>query len=221
MFIGHYSAAFVAAAHPKVPNLGTLFVGAQLVDFGFFGLALAGVEKMRIVPGFTVMNPMALYSMPYTHSLLGALIWAAGFALIIGLLTKNKFGALIGGLVVLSHWVLDLLVHSKDLTIAGSPPKLGFGLWNYPAIEMPLEIGLTFGALYWYIKATKPRAKSRALLVMIAVLLALQAFNWFSLPPQSYEASMPISALIAFVVAALIAYWLGQGRTHRSTGETS
>lgn len=221
MFIGHYSAAFVAAAHPKAPNLGTLFVGAQLVDFGFFGLALAGVEKMRIVPGFTVMNPMDLYSMPYTHSLVGALIWAVGFALIIGLLTKNKLGALIGGLVVLSHWVLDLLVHSKDLTIAGSPPKLGFGLWNYPAIEMPLEIGLTFGALYWYIRATKPRAKSWALMVMIAVLLALQAFNWFSPPPQAYEASMPISALIAFVVAALIAYWLGQGRTHRSTGETS
>mgnify|MGYP003863924819 CR=1 FL=1 len=30
-----------------------------------------------------------------------------------------------------------------DLTIAGSPPKLGLGLWNHPAIEMPLEIGIT------------------------------------------------------------------------------
>lgn len=219
MFIGHYSAAFIAAAHPKAPNLASLFVGAQLVDFGFFGLALAGVEAMRITPGYTVMNPMDLHSMPYTHSLVGSMVWAAGFALIIGLATKNRTGALIGGLVVLSHWFLDLLVHSKDLTIAGSPPKLGFGLWNYPAIEMPLEIALTFGALWWFIRSTKASANSSALVVMIAVLLTLQAFNWFGPPPQSYNASMPISALIAFVVMSGIAYWLARGRRHHLMGE--
>lgn len=220
MFIGHYSAAFVAAAHPKAPRLGTLFIGAQLVDFGFFGLALMGVEAMRITPGYTVMNPMDLYSMPYTHSLVGSAMWAVGFALIIAVLTKNRVGAVIAGAVVMSHWLLDLLVHSKDLTIAGSPPKLGFGLWNYPAIEMPLELALTFGALWWFVRSTKASAKSWALIVMIVVLLALQAFNWFAPPPQSYDASMPISALIAFVVFTGIAYWLARGRSHHLRGET-
>lgn len=219
MFIGHYSAAFIAAAHPKAPRLGTLFIGAQLVDFGFFGLALLGVEAMRITPGYTVMNPMDLHSMPYTHSLIGSAAWAAGFALIIGLLTKNRVGALIGGLVVMSHWLLDLLVHSKDLTIAGSPPKLGFGLWNYPAIEMPLELALTFGALWWFVRATKAKQKSRAMGVLIAALLAMQAFNWFAPPPQSYDATMPISGLIAFIIAAAIAYWVARGRRHRLMGD--
>jgi hypothetical protein len=219
MFIGHYSAAFIAAAHPKAPSLGTLFIGAQLVDFGFFSFALAGIEAMRITPGYTVMNPMDLYSMPYTHSLIGSMVWAAGFALIIGLVTKSRVGALLAGAVVMSHWVLDLLVHSKDLTIAGNPPKLGFGLWNYPAIEMPLEIAITFGALWLFARATKANVKSWALVVMIAVLLALQAFNWFSPPPEAYDASMPVSALIAFIVTTLIAYWLARGRSHRSTGD--
>ncbi len=219
MFIGHYSAAFVAATHPKAPNLPALFIGAQLVDFGFFGLALAGVEAMRITPSYTVMNPMDLYSMPYTHSLMGSVMWAAGFALIIGLVTKNRIGALIGGLVVLSHWFLDLLVHYQDLTIAGSPPKLGFGLWNYPAIEMPLELALTFSALWWFVRATKASAKSWALAVMIVLLLALQAFNWFAPPPKAYDASMPISALIAFVIATGVAYWLAMGRRHNLKGE--
>ncbi len=64
MFIGHWAPAFIAAAHPKAPRLGTLFVAGQLVDFGFFGLMLLGVEKMRLDPGISVMNPMDLYHMP-------------------------------------------------------------------------------------------------------------------------------------------------------------
>ncbi len=219
MFIGHYSAAFIAAAHPQAPNLGTLFIGAQLVDFGFFSLALFGVENMRITLGITVMNPMDLYDMPYTHSLIGSFVWAIGFAAVIWILTKNRAGAVIAGAVVMSHWLLDLLVHTKDMTITGSPPKLGFGLWNYPAIEMPLEIILTFGALWWFVRATKAGAKSWALPVMIAFLIAVQAFNWFSPPPPAYDAAIPVSGLVAFTVAALIAYWLGKSRT-QDQGDT-
>jgi hypothetical protein len=219
MFIGHYSAAFIAAAHPKAPGLGTLFIGAQLVDFGFFGLTLAGIEHMRITPGMTAMNPMDLYHMPFTHSLIGSAAWAAGFALLIFALSRNGIGALIGAAVVMSHWVLDLLVHSQDLTIAGSPPKLGFGLWNYPAIEMPLEIAITFGALWWYLRATRPNGAPWAAGVMAIVLIALQAFNWFSPPPVAYDASMPISALIAFTVLSGVAYWLAQSHTAPSAGE--
>lgn len=71
MFIGHFSAAFVAAAASRrAPSLTALFVGAQLVDWGFFTFSLIGLEKMRIVPGITAMNPLDLYFMPYTHSLL-------------------------------------------------------------------------------------------------------------------------------------------------------
>ena len=90
MFIGHFAPAMVAATHPKAPGLGTLFVAGQLLDFGFFGLALAGIEKFRITPGITEMVPLDLYDMPYTHSLLGSAIWAAAFALLIWLFTRNR-----------------------------------------------------------------------------------------------------------------------------------
>lgn len=102
------------------------------------------------------MNPMDLYHMPITHSLLGSAGFAAAFAGLIWLVSKDRTAALIGGAVVLSHWFLDLLVHVPDLTLAGSPPKLGFGLWNHPMIEMPLELGITLGALWWYAKVHQP-----------------------------------------------------------------
>ncbi|MGB7374735.1 hypothetical protein [Pontixanthobacter sp.] len=72
MFIGHWAPAFIAAAASKrSPKLGTLFIAAQLVDWGFFLFATVGLERMRIEPGITAMNPLDLYHMPYTHSLLG------------------------------------------------------------------------------------------------------------------------------------------------------
>lgn len=67
MFSGHFAPALVVAAHPKAPNLGVLFVGAQLVDFGFFAFVPTGIEHMRIVPGITAMNALDLYHMPYTQ----------------------------------------------------------------------------------------------------------------------------------------------------------
>lgn len=218
MFIGHWAPALIAAAHPKAPKLGTLFVAGQLVDFGFFGLMLLGVEKMRVVPGISAMNPMDLYHMPWTHSLLGSAVWAAGFAAIIYALTRNRTGALIGAAVVLSHWLLDWLVHVPDLTLWGSPPKLGLGLWNYPAIEMPLELGLTFGALLFYLARTRASKGSARLAVglLAALLMVVQAVNWFGPVPAAVTAEIPVTALLAYSVIALVAAWVGSTRVHRA-----
>jgi hypothetical protein len=213
MFIGHYCTALVAAAHPKAPGLGSLFVAAQLVDIGFFTLVLADVEHMRITPGMTAMNPFDLYHMPITHSLLGSLAWAAGFAVILRLWLGNWMAGLIGGAVVLSHWFIDLIVHIPDLTLAGGDNKLGFGLWNWPALARPLEIGLTFGAFWLYVAQTRATRVSAAMPVLILFLFAVQIFNWFGPQPTMLEPSLPISGLAAFGVAAALAAWLGRSRT--------
>lgn len=214
MFIGHYSAAMIAAASRDAPKLGTLFFAAQIVDIGFFGFVLSGIESMRITPGTTVMNPMDLYHMPYTHSLVGTFVWATAFMLLLKLFGASWRAGLIGGLVVVSHWFLDLIVHAPDLTLAGTPPKLGVGLWNYPMVEMPLEIGLTAGALWLYLRSTQPIGKSFAVPALILYLGAVQAFNWFAPPPTSLDPSVPISALVAYGLAIMLAAWVARGRSY-------
>lgn len=216
MFIGHWAPALVAATHPKAPKLGTLFLAGQLVDWAFFAFVLTGAEHMRISPGNSVMNPMDLYHMPYTHSLLGSGVWAAGFAALIWLITKNRTGAVIGGAVVLSHWFLDLLVHIPDLTLWGSPPKLGFGLWNHPAIEMPLELGLTFGALFWFIMKTRAAGSvgRMAPAVLALLLLTIQIINWFGPPPEQPNASAAMVVFGTYGLMTLAAWWVGRHRVH-------
>ncbi len=208
MFIGHWAPALVIAARPKAPALGLLFIAAQLVDWAFFGLLIAGVEHMRVTPGISVMNPMDLYHMPYTHSLLGSLLFGGGTTVIIWAVTKDKSAALLTGAVVLSHWFLDLLVHVPDLTLAGSPPKLGFGLWNYPMLEIPLELAITFGALWLYVRAKRPAPLRVA--VLAGVLLLLQAVNWFGPVEPEVTTGTSLLAFFAYGLATLAAWWMGK-----------
>lgn len=208
MFIGHWAPALVAGSVRGKPGLGTLFVAGQLVDWLFFGFVALGWEHMRFTPGITRMNPMDLYDMPASHSLLGTLGFAMVFYGLVWLLTRDRGAGLFAAAVVMSHWLLDLLVHRPDLTLAGTPPKLGLGLWNYPWIEMPLELGLTFGALWLYTKKRRP-AEGRVY-VLAALLLLLQAVNWFG--PVDSAVTLGTSALawFAFGSAALVARWVGK-----------
>lgn len=214
MFIGHWSAAFIAgAASRRAPKLGTLFVAAQLVDWAFFAFAIVGIEKLRIVPGATAMNPLDLYHMPYTHSLAGNALWALAFALALFVWRRDAATALIGGAVVLSHWLLDLLVHRPDLTLAGGERKLGFGLWDHPQIAIPLELVLTVGAFAIYLRRT--RGPAGPPIVLLALLLAMQAANWFGPQPQSAGAGFHLLALVAFGAATWAAWWVGETRWHK------
>ncbi len=218
MFIGHYGAAFVAAKHPKAPRLGALFVAAQFVDFGFFTLLLADAEHMRLTPGITAMNPMDLYDMPWTHSLIGAVAWGLAFGLVVGLFARSWATAVIGGAVVVSHWLIDLIVHRPDLTLAGSPPKLGLGLWNYPLIEMPLELLFAYGGLALYALFTKGRnrAGSAALALLATAMAALQAFDWYGPKPTAVTSTISYMGIASYTILALIAWWAAANRERKA-----
>jgi hypothetical protein len=215
VFIGHFAPAFIAAAiTPRSPGLGTVFVAAQLVDWAFFTLALAGVEAMRIDPQASVMVPFDLYHMPFTHSLAGTVVFAAVFAGIVTVWQRNPLGGVLAGLVVVSHWLLDFVVHVPDLTLAGDPPKYGLGLWNYPWIAIPLELALLGGAFAFYLRRTRGPIGPPA--VLLAVLLLFQAVNWFAPHPAEAGAFLYLQALIAFAALTGLAVWVSTNRERKT-----
>lgn len=221
MFIGHYVPALIAAAYPRTQRLGALFVAAQLVDIAFFGFVLLGIEHLRAVPGRTAMNAMDLYDMPFTHSLLGSVAFAAVWAIVVRALRGGWMAAAVGGAVVLSHWLLDLLVHAPDLTLAGGGNRYGLGLWNYPMVEMPLEIALTAGAFALYLRRSDARSLAGRIapVVLALALAAVQAVNWLEPQPAAIvdpvPAAQPLTALAAYGVLALLATWVGRTRILR------
>src|SRR5579864_6206218 len=108
MFIGHYGPSFaIKATRPAIP-LGLLFIAVQLVDVAWAALVLLGIEKVRIVPGITASNPLDLYYMPYTHSLVAAAAWSLAAIVLCRLFPglRNWSIAAWVGAAVFSHWIL-------------------------------------------------------------------------------------------------------------------
>lgn len=142
MFVGHYAAALAAKAiAPRAP-LWTYVGACQVIDIGWSGLVMAGVEKMSFDPALPG-SPLVLEHMPWTHSLPGTLAWALGAALLCRWLLKLPWGAAaMVALVVLSHWGLDFLVHRPDLEIWPGGTKVGLAWWNWPVPEKMLEMVL-------------------------------------------------------------------------------
>jgi membrane-bound metal-dependent hydrolase YbcI (DUF457 family) len=223
MFIGHFAPAIALAARKDAPGMAMLCVAAQLTDIGFMLFVIFGVEHLRIVPGITKMVPFDLYHMPYTHSLLGTAVFAAAFAVLVACLApkhlKRAMGA-IAAFVVLSHWFLDVLVHRPDMTFLGRDAPvgfgpIGFGLWNYPAIEMTLEVGMVLVAVWLYNRATVPiNARGKfTLWLFLGFLLESQAINWFGPPPET-AIMVPLMALPAYVLTAVAAFYVQRSRRH-------
>jgi hypothetical protein len=221
MFVGHYGPSFaIRAVRPEVP-LWVLFVAAQLVDVVWGLLVLAGIEKVRIVPGITAASPLDLYYMPYTHSLVAALLWSFAAALVCRRVFRwpGWSVALWVGATVLSHWILDLLVHRPDLPLYDNTAKVGFGLWNYVGVSLTLEALVLAGGLWLYLKKTIGLTPVGRLgpIVFVVLMLAMQVGMLFApLPPSS--AAVATSALVAYVAFAAVAAWIDGQRRSRSSG---
>jgi hypothetical protein len=211
MFVGHYGVSFPAKkVEPSIP-LWVLFLAVQFLDVLWAPFVLLGIEKVRIVPGFTASNPLDLYYMPYTHSLVAALLWSCAGGVVYQLVARpsRRQASFVVGLAVFSHWVLDFIVHRPDLPLYGNSAKVGLGLWNAPALAFGLEAALLFGGMWVYLRGRL--ARSVGTVVFGVLMLGIQAYIFFGPPPTSDHAAAA-TALIAYAVFAVVIWWLQDRR---------
>jgi membrane-bound metal-dependent hydrolase YbcI (DUF457 family) len=162
------------------------------LDIVFVPLFVMGIETLKPVAGLPGGYGQNLIYADYTHSLVGALALSALF----GLLFSWRWGARCAsvlGFVSFSHWLLDLLVHRSDMPILpdnyGNLPRLGFGLWQFKAASVVVELLLVMLGAWCYWRAARATAQdanrghSRAMITAILILLggvavlALDAFQ--------------------------------------------
>jgi membrane-bound metal-dependent hydrolase YbcI (DUF457 family) len=215
MFVGHYGVGFAAKkGAPSVP-LWVLFIAVQLLDVAWAPFVLLGIEKVRIVPGITATNPLDLYYMPYTHSLIAAILWSIAAATLYRYAARGTEtrAALVVAAAVFSHWVCDFIVHRPDLPLYDDTAKVGLGLWNVPLAAFGLETVLLFGGMLLYFRVGVPRRVPTLLFGL--VMLAIQVYVFFGPPPASGKAAA-VTALVAYALFAFIIRLL-EGRPAATT----
>lgn len=215
MFVGHYGVSFAAKpvgarAGARVP-LWVWFIAVQWMDVVWSVLVLLGIEKLRIIPGFTEANALDLYYMPYTHGLPGSLVLSLLLGAIVALFTSGNRATtvLLVAAASFSHWVLDLLVHVPDLPLYDNAAKVGFGLWRHVALSFPLElIVLGLGAWLYARLTAFTRPYGQYLYWGFVIFLAgLQVYANFGPPPSSPEI-MAMTALFFYMSLTLLAAWV-------------
>jgi hypothetical protein len=213
MFIGHYAVGFAAKRLAPRVSLGTLLSAALLLDLVWPILVLCGIERVRIAPGDTVMTPLDFEYYPYSHSLVMAVVWGLVFGLLYFALRRDRAGALVVGLLVPSHWFLDLLVHRPDLPLSfGDSAKLGWGLWNSMAITLLLEYGFFALGILVYLSTTRPldRIGRWAFWGLVAFLALGFASDVGGPPPPSVSALAWMA--LALWLLVLWAWWVDRHR---------
>jgi len=181
VFVGHYSVAFAAKSERNRIPLWVLFIAVQFLDYIWATLVLLGIEKLRVIKGFTAGSMLDSYFHPYSHSLVAAIAWSVVAALIYkticsrhGRLYSNSAPLIIGA-AVFSHWVLDLIAHPRDLAIYDNTWKVGFGLWNYRDPEFALEIALlAIGIILYLVRNVMPAIRKLAIIGFGVALVIVQ-----------------------------------------------
>lgn len=213
MFIGHFAIGFGAKQPAPKVSLGTLFLAAQFLDLLWPSLLLLGLERVRIAPGLTPGVPLVFSSYPISHSLLAVLGWGALAGGLVYAVRRDPRSAVVVGLAVASHWVLDLVVHVPDLPLApGGEARWGLGLWRSVPATLMLELGLFAIGVWLYARVTEASdATGRwAFRALVATLVLIHLGNVFGAPPPSVRAIAWVGQAQWLLV--IWAYWVDRHR---------
>ena len=217
MFIGHFGVGFAAKKLARTPSLGTLFLASQFIDLLWPIFLILGIEKVVIEQGNTTVTPLNFIYYPFSHSLVAVLIWALLFAAIYYFFKKNFLNSLWLGILVLSHWILDLIVHRPDLPIFPSDNTtfVGLGLWYSKIGTIIIEAGIFLLGFYLYAQSTKAKNKTgiHTLWSLVVLLLLIYIMNIFGPPPQSANVIGYVGLAQWLIIAW--AYWIDKNRILR------
>ena len=210
MFIGHFAIGLLAKKDEKLPSLAMMFIAVQLLDLIWPVLVLFGIESLSIDPGNTKLTHLNFEYYPYSHSLLAAFFWSALLGICYYFFTKNKNGSLVLGGLVMSHWILDFITHRPDLPLSPfTETKVGLGLWNYPILEIILELAIFGVGAMLYFKSDNFKRKL-PFWILIVFLLVVHLMNLIGPPPPDTLA-VAWSANLMWIII-IWAWWIEKKR---------
>lgn len=198
--INHAATALIIKRKFPAARMFWLLISVQLVEFLWVLFNFLGIEQTSTNAEVSYLGDIHLQSMEFSHSILASLLLASVTYLVIRYLIREKSLALPFSLGVISHIVLDLMTHAKDipLTFFHGSVKLGSQLYPlHPYIAFSVE--LLYGVFCWYyFKGSKP-------LLVIILLFNFANFTTFSpdiIGLEKYFAGNPV--LLVSVIALQI-----------------
>jgi membrane-bound metal-dependent hydrolase YbcI (DUF457 family) len=199
-------------------NPGVLVFAAMLTDILLWSFVLLGWESASIPADYVASHQMQ-FTFPYSHSLTAAVASSliAAAAAYFWYSAPGRRGirpAVLVGAAVLSHWLLDALVHVPEIPLIGeSSPKVGLGLWQHMTFALVVESLVLIVGLWMYLSgAPISRGKRWGMGILGMFVLASTIFGMTVAPSPPSVSIVAISSLITTIVVTALAAWLGAVR---------
>ena len=173
-----------------------LLISVQLIEllwvlFNYLGLEFFTVEHSVVHLGF----------LAWSHSILSTIVLAILAWLVIGIGFKKRSLGIAVGLGILSHIVLDLVLHEQDiqLTPFSTGPAFGLNIQSIPLLAIIVETG--YGIFcWWYFKGSK------TLLAAIVILNLVNIPFIFNLMPGVNDLLGRVHYLLPTIILIQILY---------------
>ena len=163
------------------------------------------------------MTPINFISCPCSHSLLTLCVWGMLLGAIYAAATRSRAAAAITlALLVVSHWVLDVISHRPDLPLTPQgTARFGLNLWSSVPGTLLVEFALFLIGVALYVQSTSARDRigSVGLWALVGFLAVTMIANVFGPPPPS--ASAVAWAAQAMWLLVIWGYWVDHHRYPR------
>jgi hypothetical protein len=208
MGIGHVAIGLALKRGDQKINVGWLVFAALLPDFLLGWFVLAGLESYTAPPDYASVHYL-LFTFPWSHGLVANMVWAALASLTAFVLSRRRQASVITGIAVLSHFLLDGIVHVKGLPLFLSDGAVfGLGLWRFLPAELTIEMVMATLGLWIYSIAMKPERRSLGMMIYIALLSVFLVAGQAGARELPAQGGLIAGWLIGPPLMSAIAFWL-------------
>jgi hypothetical protein len=213
--INHAATALLLKKNYRNVRMIWLLVAVQFIEllwvlFNYVGIEYFTVENSRIHLGY----------LAWSHSIFTTVTLAVFAWFIIDIVFKKRLLGIVIGLGILSHIILDLVMHEPDiqLTPFSAEPAFGLNIQSIPLLAIIVETG--YGIFcWWYFKGRK------ALLAAIVILNLVNIPFIFNLFPRVNDLFGKTHFLLPTIILIQILYtwyfvWLFSKEPSRQISET-
>ena len=231
MLVGHFSTALVA--HRKLPgsSLAFLLIASQLQDILWALFHFTGLETTTPGDIFATTLQNMTVEMLYSHDLLPQVFWMA-IAFVLGKLwCKSNSVAMAGAVLVLLHFVFDLISGHPHHVFGSDTVDISLGLYASNAyMAIFIEAVITAIAVAYFFKQESKMGIQRSTFsrrsiiglfifgILFMLFIATRSFrDWFGIPEMDLGFNTTMPNLIVTYVAMVFFLLYHVPKVNRTT----
>ena len=160
MIVGHYAAALVPYSRLEGRPLWLLLVCANVPEFLWLALALAGVEPTKPASLLDATFPNLDVHMTYSHNLVPGLVQGVIVFVLVLALWRDRPLALWCGALTVVHVLCDLLVGFEHELLGPDSPQVSLDTYGHaPVLAIAIELVFALGCVYAYLRSERRRGR--------------------------------------------------------------